>query len=90
MGWLLRLPIHVYRLAISPYLPMSCRFSPTCSSYAMEALRLHGPLSGGWLALRRIFRCHPWGESGHDPVPLANTGDPSCAGTDCRHGASSH
>ena len=58
-----------YQLLISPILPGSCRFYPTCSSYAMDALGHHGPLKGGWLALRRIARCHPWGGSQFDPVP---------------------
>ncbi len=58
-----------YRLFLSPVLPMSCRFHPTCSAYAIEAVETHGPLRGGWLALRRIVRCHPWGGQGYDPVP---------------------
>lgn len=66
---LLILPIRFYQLVISPMLPKSCRFEPTCSSYAVEALRKHGPLKGTWLALKRIARCHPWGGSGWDPVP---------------------
>lgn len=69
MVWLLSLPVHFYRLCISPMLPPSCRFTPTCSQYALEALRRHGPLRGSWLALKRILRCHPWGGSGYDPVP---------------------
>ena len=63
--WLVKL----YRLAISPWLGGNCRFDPTCSSYAIEALQRHGALRGGWLAARRISRCHPWGGSGYDPVP---------------------
>ncbi|MDE6191618.1 MAG: membrane protein insertion efficiency factor YidD [Muribaculum sp.] len=66
---ILILPIRFYQLAISPMLPPSCRFVPTCSQYAIEALRKHGPLKGSWLTLRRILRCHPWGGSGYDPVP---------------------
>lgn len=58
-----------YQLAISPLLPPSCRFYPTCSCYAIEALQRHGALKGAWLALRRIARCHPWNPGGHDPVP---------------------
>lgn len=65
----LELPVWAYRLCISPMLPDSCRFTPTCSQYAIEALRRHGPLKGVWLTLRRIARCHPWGGSGYDPVP---------------------
>ncbi len=68
---LLSLPVHGYRLLISPWLGRNCRFEPTCSSYALEALRVHGGLKGGRLALRRILQCHPWGGSGHDPVPPA-------------------
>lgn len=66
---LLILPILFYRGAISPHTPPSCRFTPTCSAYAIEALRKHGPLKGLWLAVKRISRCHPWGGSGYDPVP---------------------
>ncbi|MEO0487627.1 MAG: membrane protein insertion efficiency factor YidD [Pseudomonadota bacterium] len=67
--WLLSLPIHAYRLLISPWLGRSCRFEPSCSAYALEALELHGPIRGTKLALRRIARCHPWGGSGIDNVP---------------------
>lgn len=66
---LLTLPIHFYRLSISPMLPASCRFTPTCSQYALDAIRLHGAAKGSLLALRRLSRCHPWGGSGFDPVP---------------------
>jgi len=61
--------VHLYRLAISPWLGGNCRFQPTCSSYAIEALEKYGVLRGGWLALKRMARCHPWGGSGYDPVP---------------------
>ena len=61
--------VWVYQRLISPLTPASCRFVPTCSAYAAEALRRHGPLKGGRLALARIGRCHPWGGSGFDPVP---------------------
>ncbi len=73
LTWLLRGLIKFYRLLISPVLPPHCRYWPTCSAYALEALQRHGPLKGGWLALRRVGRCHPWGGSGYDPVP--GTGD---------------
>lgn len=66
---LLLLPVYFYRACISPLKPPTCRFTPTCSQYAVEALRKHGPLRGTYLALRRILRCHPWGGSGYDPVP---------------------
>ena len=63
------LPVRFYQKFISPLTPPSCRFTPTCSQYAVEALRKHGPVKGLWLAIRRILRCHPWGGSGYDPVP---------------------
>jgi putative membrane protein insertion efficiency factor len=63
--WLVR----GYQLVISPMLPPSCRFYPTCSEYALEALRRHGAAKGSWLAARRVCRCHPWHPGGHDPVP---------------------
>lgn len=63
------LPIRFYQLCISPMLPPSCRFVPTCSQYAVEAIMRHGIFRGSYLALRRILRCHPWGGSGYDPVP---------------------
>lgn len=69
LSFLLILPVRFYRAAISPMLPPSCRFTPTCSEYAIEALRKHGPVKGLWLAIRRICRCNPWGGSGYDPVP---------------------
>jgi putative membrane protein insertion efficiency factor len=68
-------PVHLYRLALRPLLPASCRFTPSCSDYALEALRRHGAVRGAWLALRRVCRCHPWGGFGYDPVP----GDPVAA-----------
>lgn len=68
---LFELPIRAYRYLISPLLPVSCRYSPTCSQYALQALKLHGPVRGSWLALTRIARCHPWGGHGHDPVPAS-------------------
>ena len=61
--------IRIYQTCISPLTPPSCRFTPTCSQYALEALRRHGLLRGSWLTLRRLARCHPWGGSGYDPVP---------------------
>ena len=73
MSMLLRklflLPVRFYQYCISPLLPPSCRFVPTCSAYAVEAVMVHGVLRGGWLTLRRLARCHPWGGSGYDPVP---------------------
>ena len=61
--------VRFYQVAISPLKPPTCRFSPTCSTYALEALKKYGLLKGSRLALRRIMRCHPWGGSGYDPVP---------------------
>lgn len=66
---LLILPIRFYQKYVSPLTPPSCRFTPTCSQYAVEALQKHGALKGTYLAVRRILRCHPWGGSGYDPVP---------------------
>lgn len=63
------LPIKFYQYAISPLFPASCRYAPTCSEYAREAILKHGPWKGGWMAIKRIGRCHPWGGSGYDPVP---------------------
>ncbi|MDR3328143.1 MAG: membrane protein insertion efficiency factor YidD [Prevotellaceae bacterium] len=62
-------PIRVYQKLVSPMLPPSCRFTPSCSQYAVEAIARHGIFKGGWLAVKRICRCHPWGGSGYDPVP---------------------
>ena len=62
-------PIKIYQILISPFLGPSCRFTPTCSQYTIEAIQKYGPLKGGWLGFRRIIRCHPWGGCGHDPVP---------------------
>lgn len=63
------LPIRFYSYFISPWLPPSCRFTPTCSAYALQAIEMHGPVYGSYLATRRLCRCHPWGLGGHDPVP---------------------
>lgn len=69
IAWLLIMPIRIYQRYISPLTPPSCRFTPTCSQYAIEALRKHGPIKGLALAIWRILRCNPWGGSGYDPVP---------------------
>ena len=61
--------VKIYQIVISPLFPSSCRYQPTCSQYTIEALKIHGLLKGGWLAIKRIGRCHPWGGSGFDPVP---------------------
>ena len=69
LSYLLLLPIYFYRKCISPMTSPSCRFTPTCSQYAVEAIKKHGPFKGLYLAVKRILRCHPWGGSGYDPVP---------------------
>jgi hypothetical protein len=63
------LVVRAYQVGLSPLLPASCRYTPSCSAYAVEALEQHGAARGSWLALRRLLRCHPWGGYGHDPVP---------------------
>ena len=75
----LTLPIRVYQWTLSPLLGVNCRYAPSCSAYAAEAIATHGAARGFWLALRRVSRCHPWGGSGYDPVPNADH--------DCRHAA---
>ncbi len=80
---LLRGLIRAYQLALSPLLLPSCRYLPSCSDYAAEAIEVHGAARGCWLALRRLLRCHPWGGSGYDPVPSGRAHPPhSCP--DCR------
>lgn len=71
---LLMLLVRFYQVAISPLTPASCRYVPTCSAYALEALERHGALRGGWMTVRRLLRCHPWGAHGYDPVPPAPDG----------------
>jgi putative membrane protein insertion efficiency factor len=68
-AWIGILPVRAYQWFVSPMLPPSCRFEPTCSAYAVEAFGHHGLLRGSWLTARRLVRCHPWGDSGYDPVP---------------------
>ncbi|MBL6871921.1 MAG: membrane protein insertion efficiency factor YidD [Flavobacteriales bacterium] len=68
-GYLLIVPIWAYQKLISPFFPSTCRFSPSCSNYAIEAILKRGPFVGLWLTLKRISKCHPWGGNGYDPVP---------------------
>ena len=69
MRYLLIALVRLYQGAVSPFLPNACRYSPTCSQYMIEAVQKHGAVRGGWLGLKRIARCHPWGGHGYDPVP---------------------
>ncbi|WP_066013094.1 membrane protein insertion efficiency factor YidD [Thioclava sp. SK-1] len=69
LAHVLALPVRAYRLLLSPWVGHGCRFQPTCSAYALEALARHGALKGGWLALKRVAHCHPWGGHGYHPVP---------------------
>jgi hypothetical protein len=66
---ILILPVRAYQILISPFFPASCRYTPTCSNYCIEALKKHGPLKGMWLSAKRIASCNPWGGHGYDPVP---------------------
>ena len=69
VGWLFLLLIKIYNYLISPLTGAACRYTPTCSQYGVEAIKKYGPFKGGWLTLKRLARCHPWGGHGHDPVP---------------------
>ena len=69
IGWVLLLPVYFYKYVISPWTPASCRHIPTCSQYAVDAIKIHGPFRGFLLATNRILHCHPWGTHGYDPVP---------------------
>lgn len=68
-SWIFLAIIRLYQILLSPILGANCRFTPTCSQYGVEAIKKHGPFKGGWLTLKRIGRCHPFGKHGHDPVP---------------------
>ena len=84
MSTCLQLLIRLYQLTVSPLLGPRCRFYPSCSQYALEALRAHGALAGSWFALRRLLRCHPWHPGGYDPVP-GHFGSDTCALDRGRH-----
>ena len=73
LAWPLLALVWLYRKLVSPMLGANCRFEPSCSAYALEALEKHGPWRGGWLAAKRVFSCHPWGGSGYHPVPDSAT-----------------
>ncbi len=75
ISWVLRALIIAYRYGLSPVLGANCRYEPSCSAYAQEAIGVHGPAAGSWLAVRRILKCHPWGDMGYDPVPTARPCD---------------
>ena len=77
--------VRAYKLVLSPMLGQNCRFYPSCSSYAIDALQTHGALRGSWLAARRLGRCHPWNEGGVDPVPPARHKHPHSAARGCNH-----
>ena len=74
LAHLLRGAVRAYQLTLSPLLGRQCRFLPTCSHYAVEAVERHGAVKGGWLAFRRILRCHPFAAAGYDPVPGSGSG----------------
>ena len=69
LSWIILIPVYIYKYGISPLTPGSCRHYPTCSEYAVQAVKIHGPFKGLWLATKRISKCHPWGTYGNDPVP---------------------
>ena len=75
VGYFLKALITVYKYTLSPLFGPKCRYLPTCSSYAIEAIEVYGPFKGGWFGVKRILRCHPWGKSGYDPVPNKNGSD---------------
>jgi len=77
--------LRAYQLLLSPMLGQRCRFYPSCSNYAIEAIRTHGAARGGWLAARRVCRCHPWHPGGLDPVPPAHDKTTSTAACGCNH-----
>ncbi len=90
LAHVLALPVRAYRLVASPWVGHGCRFQPTCSAYALDALGRHGGIRGGWLTARRICRCHPWGGQGYDPVPGADPdhdADPAGQGSRDRSGS---
>jgi putative membrane protein insertion efficiency factor len=85
MNKLLVFLLRAYQLLLSPMLGQNCRFYPTCSNYAIEALRTHGAARGSYLALRRVCRCHPWNDGGVDPVPPVHDKNSSTTACGCHH-----
>lgn len=81
IGYVLIIPVKLYQWIISPILPQSCRYNPTCSHYMIEAIKEWGPFKGVYLGTKRILSCHPWGGSGNDPVPE----NPAKKSTQCNH-----
>ncbi len=81
MARILRATVRAYQLSLSALIGRQCRFLPTCSDYANEALQIHGAAAGTWLALKRLLRCHPWAAAGHDPVPPAPSHATCCKKT---------
>jgi len=73
VGYLFLGLIYLYKYGISPFTPASCRHVPTCSEYAVQAVKYHGPIHGVWMAIKRLSKCHPWGTHGYDPVPRIRT-----------------
>ncbi|MBN1492193.1 MAG: membrane protein insertion efficiency factor YidD [Phycisphaerae bacterium] len=69
MGWVLIVLVRGYQVGLRPLMPGSCKFCPSCSEYFIQAVQKHGPIRGGWLGVRRLLRCHPFGAGGYDPVP---------------------
>ncbi len=67
-SYIIIVPVKIYQWIISPWLPNSCRYTPTCSQYMLEAVKKYGPIKGGWLGIKRLSRCHPWGGHGYDPL----------------------
>lgn len=85
MAWLFSLPVRFYRLVFSPWVGHGCRYQPTCSAYALEALERHGAARGLYLTIYRLLRCHPWGGHGYDPVPGADKDHDAARRTDKCH-----
>ncbi len=90
MRSLLILLVRIYQLLISPWLGQNCRFYPSCSCYAQQALREHGSIKGLWLTVRRLLRCHPWHAGGYDPVPALRPGSGSISPNQNHTGNCSH